>query len=485
MEQKTWLKPAEGGKIFKSDFFKSLAEKEEETVLIECLYLDTAETALLENGMALMLCSGPDGISQMALMENDDATVSEYAAPLPLAGLDIALFPEDAAEKLRAVIQDKPLLIHLVSMFEEKTRRISAENGGQYVLAQIRGYFEDDDLKELCTLELRSAQSDTDEYAQTLMAQAGLERCAPPWFEIMRVKTTGFHPAAKKNKLKKYAGTKIAQLLSFRIFELLRAYIALSTGAFERLAVHKLRIEARKMMSVMEAFEALLGEKAAGHIAFLNTLLDDTDEVRRIDLLEDELDMMHALNPNMDIAEMRQKMTADRAGLIGQIKTACQSGVYAAGLIGLWTDVHRWGKQATDEEAGVASALAHIKEWTATINAYKKSDLSDPENIQAYRVLLRKIRYALDNMEEMVPGRANKASAGLKKIQDEFGMLHDIDQHMETLHRMAVASSDMEFAYNCGVCYGVFSGCLQDIRKDTLGTWKDYRQDLKALEEAL
>jgi|GEM_PF-6004222 CHAD domain. len=488
MERKIWLKPAEGAKI---GAIKSVSEKSGEASLLECLFLDTADTDLLSSSMVLMISAGPEGLKQTVAVENQtDGTSEEYACELPLEGVDLSLFPKEVYQKLQAVLQGKRLQVHFASAFEEKTRLVAAGEGERYVMERLLGRFEDDDLKgELYAIELKSADGQDappPEYAAKLAAEAKLERCASPWFEAMRIKTSGFQPAITEKKLKKYVDARIMQPLSLRLFELVKAYIALNSYSFERTAIHRLRVEARKMMSVIEAFAFVYGEKADGHTSWLQKLLDDTDEAHRADLLDEEVGMIFALNPKLDFSALQQRLTEKRTRLKEQIKSAYEKGAYSPGLISLWTDTHEKTHTASSsEENDVTAAVARVREWIVQLNTFKKSGMSDPDTVCAYRVLLRKVRYALDNMEELIPRRASKAAAGLKKIQDEFGMLSDVNQHMGMLHELAAESGDAEFAYYCGICSGIFSGCRQEIHREALDVWKGYRSDIRSLEDAL
>lgn len=487
MERKIWLKPADGGK---TNELKGLSEKNGEAALLECLFLDTADADLLKNNIVMAICAGPDGLTQMAVLESPaDRAADEYTIALPPQGLNISLFPDEVSEKLRTAIQDKQLQIHFASAFEEKNRRISGE-GEEFQLVRLLGRFEDDDLKgELCAIELKSADgmaASAEAFVEKFAVEAKLERCASPWFEAMRIKTSGFQPAITEKRLKRYVDTRIMQPPSLQLFELVRAYIALNAYAFERTAVHKLRVEARKMMSLIDAFETLFGQKAAQYIACLQKLLDDTDEAHRADLLDEEVSMIFALNPRLDFSALQQRLAEKCAAFKESIKSIYTRGEYSADLITLWIDVHTKAHAApADEEKDIAAAVAKVKGWITELSAFKKSGMSNPDTVHEYRVLLRKVRYALENMEMMIPRRAFKAAEGLKKVQDEFGMLCDVNQHMEMLHSLAAESGDAELAYHCGICAGIFSGCQQEIHREAIDVWKDYRGDIRSLEDVL
>jgi CHAD domain-containing protein len=487
MERKIWLKPVEGGK---ANGLKNISERSGTSTLLECLFLDTADADLLNNNIVLAVCSSPDGLKQVAAIENEvDCTVNEYEAALPPEGLTLSLFPAEATEKLNALTEDKRLLIHFSSVFEQKIRVMNAGDAESCQLIRMLGRFENDDLKgELCAIELKGAEGTnhpTQECIAKISAEAKLERCGSPWLEAMRVKASGFLPADAGKELEKHMDARIIQPLMLQLNALVRAYIALSACAFERTAVHKLRIEARKMLSLTEAYEALLPENAR-YTAFLAKLLYDTDEARHTDVLEEEAGYIFALNPQLDFSALQQRLSEKRVMLKEDIKAAFARGEYSAGLIELWIGIHAKAIPApADEAADIAAAVEKVKGWINELSAYKKSELGDPNRVQACRALLRKVRYALENMETMIPRRVYKAADGLKKIQGELGMLCDANQHMKMLNKLAEESGDTEFAYLCGVCAGIFSECRQDLQRKAIDIWKDCRSDIRSLEDAL
>ncbi len=488
MKQKIWLKPVEGSK---SDILKSMSEKSGEPTLLECLFLDTADADLLKNNVVVAVCASPDGLAQMAVFENSaDHTAEEYTVALPPQGMNISLFPDEVCDRIKAAIKEKPLVILFASSFEIKTRLISGGEGDQYQLVSMLARFEDDDLEgELRAIELRGngdEVSSMEEYADRLLAEANLERSASPWFEVMRIKASGFQPTITEKKLKKYVDLKLMQPLALQLFGLLSSYIALASYSFERAAVHRLRVETRKMMSLIEAFGDLFGDNTTRFLDYLQKLLDDTDEARHTDLLDEELGLIFALNPRLDFSALQQKLTDKRTGFQNDIKAAYTRGDYSPGLIEMWIDLHvRMLITTEDEDQSIAQAVEKVKEWSAELNNFKKSGMSDPDKVHEYRALVRKVRYALEGMELMVPKRALKTTGGLKKLQEELGMLNDVNQHMALLHSLAIESGDAELAYHCGICAGIFSSCQQEIHREAVGVWKDYRGDIRSLEDVL
>ncbi len=102
-----------------------------------------------------------------------------------------------------------------------------------------------------------------------------------------------------------------------------------------------------------------------------------------------------------------------------------------------------------------------------------------------YLSVARNVRYALESMEDVLPRRVMKVSAGLRKIQDEFGMLGDVNAHVHKLHAMALDGPDAEIGYACGVCGGIMLILQENACKKAVAAWKDYKDDFITLEGLL
>jgi len=130
-------------------------------------------------------------------------------------------------------------------------------------------------------------------------------------------------------------------------------------------------------------------------------------------------------------------------------------------------------------------AAEQIKEWAIQLNVYKKSELYETDLMHEYRKTARKLRYALEGLAGLVQKRVGKAIKSCKKLQDEFGMVVDVAQHIKTLQQLAVEEKDTDISLLCGVCCGVFAESQLNIQKEAIDVWKDCRNDLKVLEDTL
>lgn len=489
MEKIAWYKSAHGSDVFKSDDFKKNLKKNEDATLIECLYLDTAQMALLQNDTAFMIVCRAGELEQMVAFERpDEGMDAEYTTIFPENGVNLSLFPPDVCQKLCDILQNVPLQIFSVSAFEEKTRLLTMEGYRSHLLIRIFGLFENEtDKDELCTLQLESLEEGEGEsLAEKLINEGVLTPCVSPWIEAMRFRSSGLKPLLAEKKIKKIISSKLSVLIMVRLFGLIRAYTAIDAGAFEKAPIHRLRVEARKMLSLIEVFEGVFTEKAPVYQAFLLKLIDDTDELCAIDLLSEEVDTIVAVYNHFNFDPLKQKLASKRVLICSQLKSAYEQGEYADPLAAFWVDMHKKMLEGFgDEEMHIVKAFEHIKEWVIQLNVCKKSELYETERMHTYRKTVRKLRYALEGFMGLTTKRIGKAIKSCKKLQDEFGMAGDISQHIKTLERLAAEESHAELSLLCGVCCGVFSESHLDIQKEALNVWKDCRNDLKALEDTL
>jgi CHAD domain-containing protein len=484
MEKKTWYRPVQGSGIIKSGDLKNILKKSEDPALIECLYLDTADMALLKAGAAFMIVDNCGQLRQMAVFVEGGM---EYLTDLPGSGVDLTLFPQDVYQRLCGILNDVPLQVSFVSAFEQKKRILVLEDISACLLVRMLSHFEEGtDQRELCALSLQSMEEGDNAApaAAHLAAVGALTPCVPPYIEAMRLRSTGCHPAADEKKIKKIAASASAQLLGFRLFELVRAYVALGTGHFEKKSVLKLRVASRKLITLIEAFKEALGDNTASYKEFLYNLIEDTDSLRAIDLLTDEMDTVASMHRDFDFTPLKQRLAEKRDVLCAQLQEAYQKGSYADGLAAFWVQSHKNMHEGFTNE-DIINATAKIREWTVELNVYKKAELSDIEHMHTYRKKIRRLRYALECLSEVTVKRTAKATKSCKKLQDDFGMAGDMDSHIKMLQKLSSEENSTQLALLCGVCCGVFAESLPDMHNEAVNTWKDCRNDLKALEDTL
>ncbi len=489
MERITWYKPVNGSGVFKSDHFKKNLKKNEDASLVECLHLDTSEMVLLQNKAAFMIVDRDGELKQMAVFEQPDEGMNkEYIVDLPQSGIDLTLFPQEVCKKLCGILQNAPLQIHLIFAFEEKTRLLAMEGYEPCILLRLLGLFENESAKEeLCALQLVSINEPKDDaLAEKLVNEGIFTPSISPWIQTMWLRESGLKPLLSEKKIKKIDLSEISAMIVIRLFELVRAYAAVNEGDFKKEPVHSLRVEARKMLTLIEIFDDIFAEKAILYTSFLNKLIDDTDELRAIDFVSEELDTIDALYNHFDFEPLKQKLASKRSLIYSTIKDAYHQGSYADSLAAFWVDMHvKTHHGFEDEKLHIVKASEQIKEWAIQLNVYKKSELYETGQMHEYRKTSRKLRYSLESLKSLVQKRIGKAIKSCKALQDEFGMVVDVAQHIKTLQELAAEEKNAELSLLCGVCCGVFAETLLDIQKEAINAWKDCRIDLKVLEDTL
>ena len=232
MERKIWLKPIEGGK---PGYLKEISEKDGEAALLECLFLDTADAGPAEKRYRAddLRWSGRPEAGGRARKNRLTALRRNTMRRCRPGDWILRCFRRRWPKSCAPPSGTSSCTSIFASAFEEKTRLIVAGEGKQYLMARLLGHFEDDDLKgELCAIELKAegeSAASKEGFAAKLAIEAKLERSVSPWFEAMRIKTSGFQPVITEKKLKKYVDTRIMQPPALRLFELVKAYIALNS----------------------------------------------------------------------------------------------------------------------------------------------------------------------------------------------------------------------------------------------------------------
>ena len=483
MEKKTWYKPAQGSGIIKSGDLKNILKKSEDPSLIECLYLDSADEALFRNDAVLIIADSGGELQQMAAFQDE----GEYVTPLPEGGIDLTLFPKAVYEKLCGLLGGAPLNIRFVSAFELKKRVLALEDTPACHIDRMLSHYEENgDRCELCALSVEGmAEGDNQTpSAEQLSAFGGLTSCAPPYIEAMRLRAFGCNPAADEKRIKKVAATAANRLFGIRLFELVKAYVELDTGGFDKKSILKLRVAIRKLAVLIEAFAGIFGEKAESYKVSINRLIDDTDAIRAIDLLIDELETVSSMHRDFDFTPLHDTLFNTREDRRGQLMKAYAEGSYADDIAAFWVQTHKIMHEGLINE-DIIKATERIREWTVELNVYKKAELNAIDSMHAYRKTVRKLRYALEGLSDITVKRLTKAIKSCKKMQDEFGMAGDMASHIKTLQKLSEEENNAQIALLCGVCCGVFSESLPDMQSEAIGTWKDCRNDIKALEDTL
>lgn len=486
MEMKMWYKPAQGSGFIKSGDLKNILKKSEDPSLLDCLYLDTADMALIKNDAVLMIADDGKELKQIAVFEGDGAE-HEYATPLPDGGVDLTLFPKNVYEKLCSLLNGSPLLIRFVSSFEQKKRVLTLDGiPACHVVRLLSHYEEGGEPRELCALSVQGMEQGSSEIPTTeqLAALGGLTPCAPPYIEGMRLRAVGCNPAVDEKRIKKAAATATARLFGARVFELARAYVELGIAHFDKKSILKLRVSARRLTALIDAFAGIFGEKADAYKAFLNSLIDDTDAVRAVDLLIDEIDTVALMYHDFNFAPLNEFLNKTRETLCSKLLQAYEEGSCADELAVFWVQIHKnMHEELLNED--IIKTTEKIREWTVELNLYKKADMAAIDNLHAYRKTIRRLRYALEGLSEVTVKRLSKTIKSCQKLQDEYGMTADMSSNLRTLQKLSEEENSAQLALLCGVCCGVFAESLPDMLSEAVSVWKDCRNDIKMLEDTL
>lgn len=484
MDNKMWYKPLQGSGIIKSGDLKNILRKSEDPLLIECLYLDTADRTLLANN-AVLLITDTGGVLKQAAVFTVDACEEDYTTKLPESGIDLSLFPKSVHERLCGILNGAPLQIQFVSAFEQKKRILTLEDVPSCLLIRMLSHFEESgEQRELCALSVQSMDNGMPPTAQQLAVFGSLTPCEPPLIEAMRLCASGCYPSVSEKRIKKTVQTSWARLLGIRLFDLVKAYVALSPMQFDKKSVLRLRVAARKLVALIGIFKEAFGEKANSYKDALDRLIDDTDDIRAIDLLTDEIDTVSSMHRDFDFTPLKKRLADKRKACCAELSGTYENGGYADGIAAFWVQMHKNMHEGLSNE-DIIKAADRIREWAVALNMIKKAELHDIDAMHEYRKTIRKLRYALEGLSEVTVKRVAKAIKSCKRMQDEFGMVGDLASHIKTLQKLSAEANNAEMALLCGVCCGIFAESLPDMQNEAVSVWKDCRNDIKTLEDTL
>jgi len=492
MENSVWLKPTNGENKanFKKQLMKSLMKDELEATVTECIYLDTLELDLLKQNMVFMLQSREEGVFGLLFSEcqGNELEIKEKLI-LPENSISIELFGEETQERLNAVLAGKPLFMQCAVAFEVNAQTSGEENqsieASQYVCC-----FKDDGQKcKLYTFQLKDASGNNSlfyETADKLGEELNLTRCPNPFSEALRISASGFKPLIN-DKYKKYKQENgLAQVFSTRVFNLINSYIWAMRQGMAKEALHKLRLQARKTISMLEAFQSAFNTEAHTYTRLIEEILDKTGPVRTLDVLLERIQDKMQDDPALDLNELYEKLEKQRAEAAQAIVHEYKQG-QNNDLISLWLYINRtaelW-KEGEKEKSDIKAAFSYIKDLTESLAGLKKSSFADARSIHNIRINIKKIRYFIEIMEDN-PKKLRECVAILKKLQDAYGIITDHDECIRALYQMALSSRDNVLAYACGICTGIFTMVTQHIYKEAYPLWKEYRPLLEKLAKVL
>ena len=496
MEQKIWLKPCNGGdkqKASKNEAFKALAKDQAISSVLDCVYLDTEEMQLLKNDIVLFIQPGVDGLYQTFIRENKDMGYESYESVLIQGDtLETVLFSEDTDIKIKNILAQTPLLIQGVITFELLAQPVGYGQAKSADTKKIVTRFEDEEMQgELYTLEISNMEAEDTDFSVFLkrfMLDAKMLRCTSPFIEAMRIKASGFEPVVSDKKYKKYAqGTELGRIFSIRFSEFFNTLAACIKKGFNKELIHRLRVEIRKSLSLLQAFHSSFGEDMRLHTGNMENMLLMTENLRKIDVLLENIFTMMEEYPATDINSLYEKLLQKREKEANTVIDHFKKGTHTHALLGIWSLIGQMKEQWKDKDTHnkhLTDARIYLKSLAAGLCELKKSGFNDPETIHDVRISIKCIRYVLDMMDD-IPKAAREGIASLKKLQSAFGMICDNKENLQKLYDTAFEGSDKALAYHCGLTAGILNCRYRDLNKEVYAVWKEYRPSIEKMGDAL
>ncbi|GEO82373.1 CYTH and CHAD domain-containing protein [Pararhodospirillum oryzae] len=118
---------------------------------------------------------------------------------------------------------------------------------------------------------------------------------------------------------------------------------------------------------------------------------------------------------------------------------------------------------------------ALARRWRRARRAGREFDTLSVAQRHALRVTLKRLRYTLENLGPLYPGKATRDTVrALKAVQDALGDANDIAVARQALSRLAEASGDPALAFVAGRASGLIEARLPDVETRARAAWQAF-----------
>ena len=224
------------------------------------------------------------------------------------------------------------------------------------------------------------------------------------------------------------AAPGVRTLIAARLGAIFAAYEAFTADREAAAAVHRLRVQLRRLRSLLALAKPLVApadyERWQGE---LGALSQATHRLREADVTDAAWAEMTAACPPLTpppwlglmLATERRKLAAEADEALGQ-------GGLTATLLAFWAWVADGRSLRQDEALLEDFAAARLAGWLEELRANgKEIDLRDAAALHRLRIEGKRLRYALESLPLADSRRAKVMIARLKALQDCLGQLHD------------------------------------------------------------
>ncbi|MFT3975266.1 MAG: CHAD domain-containing protein [Amaricoccus sp.] len=247
---------------------------------------------------------------------------------------------------------------------------------------------------------------------------------------------------------------------------------------------HQLRIGLRRLRTALQVFAPELGDAGIEPIETAAARLGrDVGHLRDADVLIDEV-VAHAAAHGLDPEARRvldAALASRRETIRAEVRTvlaAPETGRFLLDLLEYietrgWLDRADYGQTARlAQPVGELGPRLLRKRWRKAKSLGEDIRELEPEELHSLRKSLKKLRYTVDMLISLYPGKRSAAFlAALKDLQDSFGSLNDAAMADAKLGTDPVAPEDPMVQRAVGFTLGILAGASAAERPQVFARW--------------
>jgi inorganic triphosphatase YgiF len=261
--------------------------------------------------------------------------------------------------------------------------------------------------------------------------------------------------------------------------------VVLDTDASE--GPHQLRIGLRRLRTALKVFEDTLGgDRVLLLEAAAQRLGQEVGHLRDADVLMEEV-VAHAAERGLDPesrALLDAALATRREAVRAEVRTALAGPATGAFLLDLleFVETRGWLEPSDyDQTARLARPIGEMapkllrKRWRKVKALGEDIRELEPEELHSLRKALKKLRYTVDMLIGLYPGKRSAAFlAALKDLQDSFGSLNDAAMAEARLAGPdAVEPDDPAVQRAVGFTLGILAGASATQRPEVFSRWDE------------
>jgi len=398
----------------------------------------------------------------------------EYTAVLTEQEPSIAVFlGTPAGERLQKVIGDEPLEAIFTTRFSRYKRDITTPNGSCIELAVDLGEIisggQSEPIGEV-ELELKAGHPSAVLALGSELAKAFPLRVEPRSKYFRGLQLAGLQDEIEidsKTTAYQFHGNEpafsvIPQFLTAILIEVLNAEEMFLQNSQEPEALHRLRIDLRRLRAALSFAKPLLSaDEYERYQAALLPLGAASGYLRQLDVAAQS--WQKVLDSGFITVSGRLWLTEvladERQAAVEAFASPLRRGSATVVYLGLWAWLaNEMEASPIAKESGGISLHAFITvrvyDWLEELlKAGESLDLTDPVSLHAFRIRGKKLRYMLEAFSDQT-GNAAKLLGRLKKLQDGLGFMRDIQATALLLNEWLQTRSSRALHRDAGLLMG-------------------------------